>query len=73
MEKQITMNAQKLVSEGETMADPGRAAAAARVEAIQIAGLRAGYGAGDILKGVDMAIFEHKITAIIGPSGCGKS
>ncbi len=41
--------------------------------ALEVVGLRASYGAGDILKGVDMRIFENRITAIIGPSGCGKS
>ena len=41
--------------------------------AIEIRGLRAGYGHGDILKGVNMSLLENHITAIIGPSGCGKS
>ncbi len=40
---------------------------------IEIAGLRAGYGAGDTLKGIDMQFFKNCVTAIIGPSGCGKS
>jgi phosphate transport system ATP-binding protein len=31
------------------------------------------YGPFHALKGVRMAIEEHRITAIIGPSGCGKS
>ena len=41
--------------------------------AIEVRGLRAGYGQGDVLNGVNMSIFENQITAIIGPSGCGKS
>ena len=31
------------------------------------------YGNFEALKGIDMAIPEKKITALIGPSGCGKS
>jgi branched-chain amino acid transport system ATP-binding protein len=33
----------------------------------------AGYGAGDILKGVDLAIAAGTITCLIGPNGAGKS
>ena len=35
--------------------------------------LRAGYGSGDVLKGVDLDMKDRTVTAIIGPSGCGKS
>ena len=31
------------------------------------------YGDTHALKGIDMAIPEKNITALIGPSGCGKS
>jgi phosphate transport system ATP-binding protein len=31
------------------------------------------YGAVQVLKGIDLDIFENNVTAIIGPSGCGKS
>ncbi len=31
------------------------------------------YGEFKALKGIKMAIYEHKVTALIGPSGCGKS
>ena len=31
------------------------------------------YGTFQALKGINMDIAEHKITALIGPSGCGKS
>lgn len=31
------------------------------------------YGKNQALKGIDLAIPERKITALIGPSGCGKS
>ncbi len=33
----------------------------------------AGYGAGDILKGVDLAVAPHSVTCLIGPNGAGKS
>lgn len=35
--------------------------------------LRCWYGDNEALKGIDIAIPEKKITALIGPSGCGKS
>ena len=31
------------------------------------------YGEHQALKGINMDIPEHEITALIGPSGCGKS
>jgi phosphate transport system ATP-binding protein len=40
---------------------------------IDVRSLTAGYGAADILKNVNMQIFDRHITAVIGPSGCGKS
>lgn len=40
---------------------------------ITATGLRAGYGAGDILTGVDCEIPADRVTTIIGPNGCGKS
>jgi branched-chain amino acid transport system ATP-binding protein len=36
-------------------------------------GVVAGYGAGDILKGVDLSVEEGTITCLIGPNGAGKS
>jgi len=33
----------------------------------------AGYGAGDILKGVDLTVDEGTVTCLIGPNGAGKS
>ncbi len=44
-----------------------------KVIALQVDGLSAGYGHGNILKNVNMNLFENHVTAIIGPSGCGKS
>jgi phosphate transport system ATP-binding protein len=38
-----------------------------------VTGLRAWFGTNEVLKGIDLAIPERQITAVIGPSGCGKS
>jgi len=40
---------------------------------LTIDGLVAGYGLGDILKGVDLRLDRGTITCIIGPNGAGKS
>jgi ABC-type branched-subunit amino acid transport system ATPase component len=40
---------------------------------LSVSGLHAGYGAGDILKGIDVALEEGRILTLIGPNGSGKS
>lgn len=40
---------------------------------LKLDGVVAGYGAGDILKGVDLSVDEGTITCLIGPNGAGKS
>ena len=40
---------------------------------LELRGVVAGYGAGDILKGVDLDVAIGKITCLIGPNGAGKS
>ncbi|MEO5764270.1 MAG: ABC transporter ATP-binding protein [Casimicrobiaceae bacterium] len=40
---------------------------------LTVAGLHAGYGAGDILKGIDAAVPRGKVVTVIGPNGSGKS
>jgi phosphate transport system ATP-binding protein len=41
--------------------------------AIEVRQLRFYYGAVEALKGIDLVIPRHQVTAFIGPSGCGKS
>ncbi len=40
---------------------------------LETKGLHLWYGSFEALKGIDLAIPEKRITALIGPSGCGKS
>ncbi len=40
---------------------------------MRVEGVVAGYGAGDILKGVDLEVERGKVTCLIGPNGAGKS
>ena len=40
---------------------------------LETVGLKAGFGQLQVLKGIDLQIREHSITAIMGPSGCGKT
>ncbi len=49
------------------------AAAPAAVHKAEVRNLSFYYGDFKSLKGISMAIEEHKVTALIGPSGCGKS
>lgn len=36
-------------------------------------GVFAGYGGGDVLKGVDLTVTEGSVTCVVGPNGAGKS
>ena len=40
---------------------------------LQMQNVFAGYGGGDILKGVDLSVEQESITCIVGPNGAGKS
>jgi ABC-type branched-subunit amino acid transport system ATPase component len=40
---------------------------------LELQGVRAGYGGGDVLQGVDLEVGEGSLTCIVGPNGAGKS
>jgi branched-chain amino acid transport system ATP-binding protein len=40
---------------------------------LELSGVRAGYGGGDILHGVDLAVEQGSLSCIVGPNGAGKS
>jgi branched-chain amino acid transport system ATP-binding protein len=40
---------------------------------LELAGVRAGYGGGDILQDLDLTLEEGSLTCIVGPNGAGKS
>ena len=40
---------------------------------MELEGVIAGYGGGDVLHGVDLAVEEGSLTCIVGPNGAGKS
>ncbi|MGE0212908.1 MAG: ABC transporter ATP-binding protein [Parvibaculaceae bacterium] len=42
-------------------------------ELLKAAGLRAGYGAGDVLRGLDIDVAQGEIVAVLGRNGVGKS
>src|SRR3954464_15976545 len=42
-------------------------------ELLAISGLHAGYGATEILRGIDLAVNESEIVAVLGSNGAGKS
>jgi branched-chain amino acid transport system ATP-binding protein len=43
------------------------------VRLLELAGVYAGYGGGDVLQGVDLAVDRGSVTCIVGPNGAGKS
>ena len=40
---------------------------------LEIRDVVAGYGAGDVLQGVDLEVEAGSVTCIVGPNGAGKS
>src|SRR5438132_11047751 len=40
---------------------------------LELEGVTAGYGGGDILRGLDLTVEEGAVTCIVGPNGAGKS
>ena len=51
----------------------GRRGAATCAEKIAIRNLDFYYGDIEALKGINLPLYDRKVTAFIGPSGCGKS
>jgi ABC-type branched-subunit amino acid transport system ATPase component len=43
------------------------------VSLLELANVYAGYGGGDVLQGVDLAVEPGSVTCIVGPNGAGKS
>jgi len=68
-----TMSDPITADSNQTLKEEIRSPSIISSNAIETRSLKAGYGDGDILKGVNIKIFSKQITAIIGPSGCGKS
>src|SRR5579862_9374507 len=56
-------------------ASPGLAAdpAGKLVEKILVRDLNFFYGGNKALKGINVPLYQNRVTAFIGPSGCGKS
>ena len=66
------------LAEGAPGRGPQRPARAGRVSRrmtalLRIEGVVAGYGRGDILRGIDLELEEGTITCLVGPNGAGKS
>jgi ABC-type branched-subunit amino acid transport system ATPase component len=40
---------------------------------LTISGLYAGYGGGDVLRGVNLTVADGSVTCVVGPNGAGKS
>ena len=40
---------------------------------LQLTNIFAGYGGGDVLKGMDLMVEKGSLTCIVGPNGAGKS
>src|ERR1051325_1965749 len=55
------------------MARLSACAAPRMAELLAISGLHAGYGATEILRGIDLAVNEDEIVAVLGSNGAGKS
>jgi ABC-type branched-subunit amino acid transport system ATPase component len=55
------------------MTSPPEAGPPPGAAALQVSGVVAGYGGGDVLRGVTMQVPEGGITCVVGPNGAGKS
>ena len=55
------------------MVPPSACAGPRMAELLAIDGLHAGYGATEILRGIDLAVNDGEIVAVLGSNGAGKS
>ncbi len=64
-----------LVAKTTTEQPPAAIASANRAQRpkIGVSDLKAWFGSNQVLHGIDMALEDKRVTAVIGPSGCGKS
>jgi ABC-type branched-subunit amino acid transport system ATPase component len=56
-----------------TAPQPDSAALTVTSCALEVAGVVAGYGGGDVLRGVSLQVMQGGITCVVGPNGAGKS
>ncbi|MBX6321934.1 MAG: ATP-binding cassette domain-containing protein, partial [Rhodospirillaceae bacterium] len=56
-----------------TAARPALRVVADSAVKVQARGVSVWYNGKQALKGIDLDIASHRVTALIGPSGCGKS
>lgn len=72
----MTVNGQSLGDRrtgGEAQAETAGGAARTFPAALELGGLRAGYGRYDVVRGVDLIVGEGEAVALLGPNGAGKS
>ena len=55
------------------MTSPSADSATAATPALVVQDVVAGYGGGDVLRGVSMEVADGGITCVVGPNGAGKS
>src|SRR2546430_6382264 len=58
---------------GGTQEPCGTGCLSRSVSMLKLTNVFAGYGGGDVLKGVDLEVEKGSLTCIVGPNGAGKS
>src|SRR5437588_4805829 len=58
---------------GGTQEPRGTGCLSRSVSMLKLTNVFAGYGGGDVLKGVDLEVEKGSLTCIVGPNGAGKS